>query len=133
MITPSGDWVNSNEIWTKLRAMKEPDFSKLSKLPDADKLWNYIRKYKPKILTATAHPVEKNDKEKRQWVKKNLTGYNGVYTVVASRNKAKFAWPDAILIDDRTKSIGPWREKGGIGIHHSSADDSIKQLKKLGL
>jgi len=26
-----------------------------------------------------------------------------------------------------------WREKGGIGIHHTSAADTIKQLKELGL
>ena len=128
-----GDWANSEEIWKQLRQMGEPDFSKLELLPDAVKLWKYVRKYKPNILTATGKPVEKNDAQKRKWVEEHLSGYNQVHTVVASANKAKWAWPDAILIDDRMKSIGPWRQKGGIGILHTSADDTIKQLKELGL
>ena len=41
--------------------------------------------------------------------------------------------PDAILIDDRLKSIGPWRQKGGIGILHTDANETIRQLKRLGL
>lgn len=128
-----GDWENADAIWKQLRKMNEPDFSKISLLPDAMTLWNYIKKYKPNILTATGQPAERNDKQKRQWVKNNLTGYKNVYSVVASRNKAKWAWPDAILIDDRMKSIGPWRERGGIAIHHTSATNTIAELKKLGL
>jgi len=130
---PNGDWENADDIWKQLREMGEPDFSKLELLPDAMTLWDYVKKYNPNVLTATGHPVEKNDKEKRQWVKDNLTGYNDVFTVVASRNKSKWAWPDAILIDDREKSIEPWREKGGIGILHTSADATIAELKELGL
>jgi hypothetical protein len=31
------------------------------------------------------------------------------------------------------QTIDEWNAKGGIGIFHTSADDTIKQLKKLGL
>jgi len=127
------EWENADAIWKKLREMDEPDFSKLELLPDAMILWDYVKKYNPNVLTATGQPAEKNDKQKRQWIEDNLTGYNDVFTVVASRNKSKWAWPDAILIDDREKSIIPWREKGGIGILHTSADETIDELKKLGL
>lgn len=113
--------------------MGEPDFSKLQKLPDADQLWNYVKPYKPSILTATGKPFGPNSRQKGLWVKNNLIGYKDVNMVVGSREKAKYAWPDAILIDDRLKSIIPWREKGGIGILHTSAEDTIRQLKKLGL
>lgn len=133
VVSNDGDWENADAIWKELRRLDEPDFSELELLPDAMTLWNYIKKYRPNILTATGQPAEENDKQKREWVKNNLTGYNEVHTVVASRNKAKWAWPDAILIDDRMKSIGPWREKGGIGIHHTSAKETIEELKKLGL
>ena len=34
---------------------------------------------------------------------------------------------------DREKNIKEWRENGGIGILHTSASDTIKQLKELGL
>jgi hypothetical protein len=47
--------------------------------------------------------------------------------------KAAYAKPNHILIDDREKSIQPWREAGGIGILHTSAADTISQLQKLGL
>ena len=133
-MAPGGsDWNDSDEIWRILRELGEPDFSKLKKLPDADRLWNYVKPYKPNILTATGKPMGKNSREKALWVKNNLSGYKEVHMVVGSREKAKFAWPDAILIDDRMKSIGPWRDKGGIGILHTSAEDTIRQLKKLGL
>ena len=135
-ITMSGgdtDWDNADEIWKRLRELDEPNFSNLNKLPDADKLWKYVLKYSPNILTATGHPSKRNAQQKVGWVEKNLSGYNQIYTVVASRLKAQYAWPDTILIDDRMKSIGPWRQKGGIGILHTSADETIKELKKLGL
>ena len=131
---PNGsDWIDSDRIWKELRRLDEPDFSQLELLPDAMTLWEYVLPHNPNILTATGHPAERNDKQKRQWVEEMLTGYDKIYTVVASRNKAKFAWPDAVLIDDRMKSIGPWREKGGIGILHKNAEDTIDQLKELGL
>lgn len=127
------DWDNSDEIWKRLRELDEPNFSNLKKLPDADELWNYVKRHNPDILTATGKPAERNGRQKVEWAKKNLSGYNEIRTVVGSAMKAQYAWPDAILIDDRMKSIGPWREKGGIGILHTSAADTIKQLKELGL
>ena len=48
-------------------------------------------------------------------------------------DKAKYANKDSILIDDRKQNIDHWIESGGIGILHTSAKDTIKQLKKLGL
>ena len=38
-----------------------------------------------------------------------------------------------ILIDDREDTIGRWNEAGGTGILHTSANDTITQLKKLKL
>jgi hypothetical protein len=109
-------------------------FADLHMMPGADKFWSYIRKYEPKILTATGkiNPGEV-DKQKRVWVDKHLPGHGEVHTVIASRHKAKYAWPDSILIDDRMKSIGPWREKGGVGILYKNADQAIAELKALGL
>jgi hypothetical protein len=36
-----------------------------------------------------------------------------------------------ILVDDRPDNIEAWRNAGGIGILHTSVDDSIEQLKAL--
>lgn len=108
-------------------------FDNLDKMPGADYLWGYVVKYKPDILTATGYPREKATAEKIQWVMNNLSGYDKILTTVSGAQKKKYAAPNHILIDDRMKAIGPWREAGGIGILHTSAEDTISQLKLLGL
>ncbi len=135
--TLSDDDVRDKAAWKKFHgAIESGDrlFAEFELLPDAHELWNYIQKYNPSILTATGKAFAKEvDEQKREWVKKYFKGYKEIYTVIASGQKAKFAWPDAILIDDRMKSIGPWRDRGGIGIHHTSASNTIAQLRELGL
>ena len=37
-----------------------------------------------------------------------------------------------LLIDDHIENIKNFRAKGGIGIHHTSARNTIKELRKLG-
>lgn len=108
-------------------------FDNLDKHDDADELWDYVVKYEPDILTATGYPTEKATAEKIQWVMNNLSGYDRILVTTSGRDKKKYAAPNHILIDDRMKSIGPWREAGGIGIEHKSAADTISQLKSLGL
>ena len=108
-------------------------FDNLDKMPGADYLWSYLVKYTPDILTATGFPVEKATAEKIRWVMDNLSGYDKILTTISGADKHKYAAPNHILIDDRMKAIGPWREAGGIGIEHKSAADTISQLKSLGL
>jgi len=108
-------------------------FDDLDKMPDADVLWNYVKQYDPAILTATGTPHEKAAAEKIRWVYDNLDGFSEILTTISGADKHKYAEPHHILIDDRDKSINPWREAGGIGIQHTSAADTIAQLKKLGL
>ena len=117
------------------RAKDEPHFDKLPKLPDAMKLWNYIMKYNPNVLTASGIPQERNEPMKRKWVRRNLPGISDkqVFVVQKSRDKAKFARPNRILIDDRNKSTYPWSQAGGIAIQHRDAESTIAKLKELGL
>lgn len=98
---------------------------------DAFELWDYIKHREPEILSATGH-VGNAVKEKHVWVKRHL-GEVTTHLVSKSPDKAKFAMPHHILIDDRAKSIDPWVAAGGIGILHISAADTIRQLKELGL
>ena len=121
------------EFVEKERAQGFTVFDELDKMPDADQLWNYIVKYSPDILTATGTPIEKATAEKIRWVHDNLSGFDNIFTTVSGAHKQKYAAPNHILIDDRDKAILPWREAGGIGILHTSAADTIAQLKQLGL
>lgn len=108
-------------------------WAELDKTPDADILWNYIKKYDPEILTATGYEKYGAGEQKREWFPKNFGPGTKINLVQQSKEKAKFAAPNHILIDDMSKSINPWIEAGGIGILHTSANNTITELKKLGL
>lgn len=100
-------------------------------MEDAFDLWNYIKDRAPEILSATGH-VGNAAVEKHKWVATHL-GDVTVHLVRKSKDKAEFAAAHHILIDDREKSIEPWVAAGGIGILHTSAAVTIRQLKELGL
>ena len=99
-------------------------------MQDGKQLWEYIKKYKPTLLSA---PSRNNESRlgKRLWVKKHIPGTK---LVLASRvNKQDYAKPNAILIDDRPDTIIEWENKGGVGILHKSAEETIQKLKGLDL
>jgi hypothetical protein len=72
---------------------------------------------------------------KRKWVKKHLGPVKEIY-LVPRWEKQKWALDKDgnpnILIDDYIKNIKEWRDKGGIGVHHTNALNTIRQLKQLG-
>lgn len=102
-------------------------------MPDAYDLWNYIKKYNPQILTATGPAQYNAAQQKRGWVTEHFGSNVRVNVTEAARDKAQYAKPNAILIDDKLKAINPWVAAGGIGILHTSAANTIRQLKELGL
>jgi hypothetical protein len=123
-------------MWEKLEEYqnnKGEFWYDLNLLPDAMELWNYIKKYKPEILSATGNPKYGAGKQKRKWVSEKLGKDIKVNLTVSAEEKKKYACEYCILIDDKNKSIDPWVKKGGIGILHINAKDTIKQLKALGL
>jgi len=99
-------------------------------MPDGKQLWNYIKPYNPSLLSAPSRE-ESSRLGKRLWVRNNIPGTKLILR--QAEQKQEFANPNAILIDDRTSNIQQWRDKGGIGIMHTSANETIKQLKELGL
>ena len=108
-------------------------FLDLDVLPGAHRMVEYAKGYgEVKILSATGYSNEEGVKaQKTAWVRKHF-GDLEVHTVPNSDDKAKYAWPDIVLIDDRlTKSVIPFREKGGIGIHHTSPANTMAELDKI--
>jgi len=99
-------------------------------MPDGKQLWNYIKPHNPSLLSAPSRE-ESSRLGKRLWVRNNIPGTKLILR--QAEQKQEFASPNAILIDDRTSNIQQWRDKGGIGIMHTSANETIKQLKELGL
>lgn len=103
----------------------------LPKLKDADKLVSYLNKHGFQILTGLpVYGYDKAEKEKRLWLKKHYGKEDGVICCL-SKDKQNFGKPKDILIDDREPNIQRWEEMGGIGILHTSAEETIRKLKEL--
>ena len=148
--THHADAQGKNEFWKTFRdglknsgETEEHYWANLDWQPGGKELWDYISKYNPYVLTAPAvnfdfpeelrYSREHNEsiKGKLDWVKR-LPNMRKIY-FAAAKNKAKFAGPNNILIDDRKDTIDSWNAKGGIGILYKSAPQVINDLKELGL
>ena len=99
-------------------------------MSDGESYWNYIKDYDTELLSS---PSRSNTSRlgKRLWVKNNMPGIK--LTLAQAARKQNYAAPNHILIDDRPSNISQWISQGGIGILHTSATNTIQQLKKLGL
>lgn len=97
-------------------------------------LWNYIEKYRPIIITRPTG-TEENREGKEWWVRANLPPKTVVvFSDAETNNKENWASPDSIIIDDEIMVVRKFILKGGNGIIHTSATQTIKELKdKFGL
>lgn len=126
----SDKYQNSAAFWEPIDRAGITFWEDLNWTEDGKRLWDYVEKYGPTILSS---PSRKNDSRvgKHAWVKRELP--NAHLILRTANDKKEFACPHCILIDDLQKNIDSWNESGGIGILHTSADDTIKQLKNLKL
>ena len=92
------------------------------------------------ILTSTAakKDVEKHkivEIGKRVWIKEHLYGLhpNNIHVVPEGIEKAKFASPLSILVDDRASTIKAFDKAGGYGILHNPKkyQDTIDELEYI--
>jgi hypothetical protein len=124
----------NDDLWDKLPLDL---YANLPKMSDADKLWKFISKYDLYILTA--FPSTKRGKisktsqgDKVKWMKKTFNFPSNKVHLVLRAEKQDFAKKGTLLIDDMMKNVKEFSAKGGVGIHHTSAVSTIKQLKELG-
>tara|TARA_Y100000310_G_scaffold181373_1_gene181300 strand:+ start:1876 stop:2415 length:540 start_codon:yes stop_codon:yes gene_type:complete len=104
---------------------------------DGKKLWNFIEKYKPHILSSYPSSWAPNARsDKFKWIKRNLGNIkaNRIHLVkrVDKMKHATTGGQPNLLIDDFHINIKEWKSAGGIGIHHKSTASTISQLKKHG-
>jgi phosphopantetheine adenylyltransferase len=121
---------NPEEFWAPITKAGAAFWIKLPWMPDGKQLWDYIKPYNPSLLSAPSRE-ESSKIGKFTWVKRNMPGTKLILR--SAERKQEFATPNSILIDDRADNIQRWKDAGGIGIHHTSASDTIQQLKKIGL
>lgn len=119
----------TREFWKRINTT--PDFFfNLDKMPDADELVNATKHLKPIILTG--RPQGKwGEEQKLRWRDKHFPDLEMI--VCLSRDKIKHAKPGDVIVDDWEKHRQTWIDGGGIWVMHTSAKDSIRQLKELGV
>lgn len=107
-------------------------------------LYAIISKFQPTVLTAAPHVFKHDSREfqaaeegKRRWVKRYL-GEEQEKRMVVTYSKFKHHAVDLsgktidILIDDHSSNIKRWNKVGGVGILHTSAQETIDILKEKG-
>ena len=118
------------DFWQPITDAGVEFWAKLKWMPDGKQLWDYIKKHKPSLLSAPSRE-ESSRIGKHIWVENNIPGVNLILR--AADKKQEFASPNAVLIDDRADNVQRWKDAGGVGIHHTSAENTINELEKLGL
>lgn len=118
-------------LWSEIAEKGKLEFwSEMEWLPEGRKLWNYVKKFNPTILSSPTRNkccVE----GKKIWIEREL-GKDVPY--IFEKDKYNYADINSILIDDTEKKIKDWIELGdGVGILHTSTDNTINELKKYGL
>ena len=105
-------------------------------MQDAQSLIDYVSKHDYEMLTAPSIRKESLMGKGlwiRNWTNKGLFPSKPKVNYKSAKEKHKFAAPNHILIDDKKSTIDSWNAAGGVGILHTSANNTINQLKKLGI
>lgn len=126
----AGQFFSDTHFWDPINTAGYDFWINLEWMKDGKDLWEYIEKYNPEILSAPSRQQESRV-AKNDWVNRELPGVHLILRT--AKHKKDFASPNSILIDDRVDNIEGWVLAGGIGIHHVNANDTIEQLKKIGL
>ena len=118
-------------------AVKEHNiFEKLDFLPDTQELLNHAAKLHAhgvdvQILTSmgTFEPTQAMmaKTQKLNWLQKHGITYRANF-VHCKKEKAEYATPTSILVDDSPGCIGPFIEAGGFGILHHKTSETIRIL-----
>lgn len=116
-----------DEFWKIIDEGGVEFWSYMDWMPDGRELWAFIKSYKPSLLSAPSRE-ESSREGKKIWVQREIPGTELLLS--PAYEKQKYANPKSILIDDRESNIYEWKNAGGIGIFHTSAQSSIKELKK---
>jgi 5'(3')-deoxyribonucleotidase len=118
---------SDSKFWEPIEKAGYDFWVNLKWMSDGHILWNFISPYNPTILSAPSRQVESRI-GKHDWVNRELPGTPLILR--SAKHKKDFAAPDAILIDDRPENIEGWIQEGGIGILHTSAEETINELIK---
>jgi hypothetical protein len=124
------DKAADNVNWAKIARTK--DFYKnLPIMADAMELWQFIKPLRPIILTGIPSSVPEAAQNKREMIAHH---FGADVQVVTCLSKEKYLHQKAgcrnVLIDDWPKYQHLWVQAGGIWITHTSAKQTIADLRQ---
>ncbi len=134
----NSDSVQDQELWAAIDAHgKAKFFGELDWMPGGKELWNFITNnfLKVKILSALGKS-DKIDKQTTQgklaWLRHNIPALqlDDIILVQNKHRKKHECKPGDIIIDDNLVVIQEWNSKGGIGILHRTAAETISKLRQ---
>ena len=114
-------------FWKRLA--KAPNFyGALPEMRDARVLFDAVKHLQPTILTGL--PLgEWAAPQKVKWAAEHFPGVP-IVTCMA-RDKHKHMASGDVLVDDREKHRADYEAAGVIFVHHTNAEDSLRQLAKI--
>ena len=125
-------------MWDEIRKI-EHFYDRLELMPGAKEMFDLIYgTYGDhcEILTGVPKPergIVTAGEDKIRWMRRNLSDTIKVNIVLRREKMLSCTGPETVLIDDREGTIREWREAGGTGILHVSAEKTLKEMKELGL
>ena len=129
-------------MWPRLAGARD-FYANIPWMPDGLELWERVEPLDPVVLTGLPRGNWAKP-QKLEWCRREL-GPEVPVIACMSREKTEKAreWLDThhagterrvpVLIDDRASTREPWEAAGGVFIHHTSAEESIRSLEELGL
>lgn len=118
--------------------VKAKGFANQGQMPEARALVDFILKQKEikiSILTSAGHffkPISEVVHQKKVWVETNFPELSQVpfIATTSGKDKAIFANPSTLLIDDHVKNIEAFREADGVAIHYELGSTSLEEVFK---
>lgn len=122
-----------HKFWRIVREHEGGFFRQLPKMPDADELVDAVRHLHPIILTGAPKGESWPQPQKEAWRDEMFPSL----PMICCQSKKKYTHMASgrqnIIIDDWFKYKPVWEENGGIFILHTSAKQSISELRDLGI
>ncbi len=130
------DSAKDDRMWQTMKTV-DHFYDRLELMPGAKEMFDRIRaRFGDRCEILTGIPREERGivtaaQDKIAWTRRMLSGQVVIHTVCRKHKQDFCHGPEDVLIDDREKTILEWREKGGTGILHTSAEETLKKLEEL--
>lgn len=129
----------NEEVWqrNKIVFVEREGYANLKLLPDARILIDWVNDNfsNVEILSATGCSRDPEShiivcQQKQKWLDKMGISWKANFSGSGAK-KADFYHPYDVLIDDTDKCLIPWVKRGGLGIKHFNAENTIRLLQGI--